>query len=171
MTTGYPASGPVLVLVLSSPMDGTPGEILGELSGSYLHLAPRELNSALRENWPLMHGPLYHYDSATLIALFKQAGYVCDRPALSAAELTVYRGEPVASTQPGISWTTDRDVAMTYARGYGTVGRVQVVRAIAPAGAVLARFSHEDEVVVEPALLRDVEVLGYLPQFKLALGM
>jgi hypothetical protein len=34
----------------------------------------------------------------------------------------------------------------------------------------LARFTFEDEVVVDPGLLKNVDVRGYRPQFKLELG-
>lgn len=87
--------------------------------------------------------------------------------ACPSADLAVYRGEPIAGEQRGISWTTDCQMAMTYARGYSTIGAVQVVKATAPVASVLARFTYEDEVVVEPALLTHVEVLGHLPHFKL----
>ena len=42
-----------------------------------------------------------------------------------------------------------------------------MLQAAAPVAAVLAQFTFEDEVVVEPELLTDVEVLGYRPHLKL----
>lgn len=145
----------------------TPSETLADLVSGGLQLDPRELNAMLRDSWPLMHGPLYRYDTAALLALFRRAGYVSDGVACPSAELTVYRGELVASEQRGISWTTDFQMADTYAKGYSTEGNAQVLHAAAPVAAVLAQFTFEGEVVVEPELLMDVEVLGYRPHFKL----
>lgn len=151
-------------------MNRTPDETLADLVNSGMKIDPHEVNAALREVWPRMHGPLYHHDTATLIGLFKRAGYVSDGPAYPSADLTVYRGEPVVSGQQGISWTTDFRVADTYAKGYSTDGHAQVLQASAPTVAVLARFAFEDEVVVEPELLTDVKILGYRPHFKPPLG-
>jgi hypothetical protein len=103
------------------------------------------------------------------VELFKRAGYVTDGVPVPAASLTVYRGEPVSAQSMGISWTTDQQIAMTYAQGYSTASAVRVVQATAPPGCVLARFTYEDEVVVEPGLVTDVAVQGYLPHFKLTL--
>jgi hypothetical protein len=141
---------------------------LAELVNGGLELDPRELNGKLQTVWPLMHGPLFRHNTSTLLALFKRAGYVSDCVAYPADHLIVYRGEPVACGQPGISWTTDFQVARRYAQGYSTMGKVQVLQATAPPMSVLARFKHEDEVVVEPDLLEDIEVKGYLPHFKLS---
>ncbi len=112
---------------------------------------------------------MYRHDQAALLALFRRAGYVSDGVAYPSAELTVYRGEP-ESGQRGISWTTDFQVADTYAKGYSTGGNAQVLQATAPVASVLARFAFEDEVVVQPELLTDVKALGYRPHFKLSLG-
>lgn len=135
-----------------------------------LEVDPGELNSVLQEVWPLLHGSLFRYDTATLLALFRRAGYVSDGPPSPEDDLTVYRGQPVAGGQRGISWTTDVQVARTYAQRYSTVGDVQVLQATASVASVLARFTNEDEVVVEPELLTDVAVKGYMPHFKLSLG-
>jgi hypothetical protein len=148
----------------------TPTETLAHLVSGGLELDRGELNSILRTAWPQMHGPLFHHDTAVLLALFRQAGYVSDGPAYPSHALTIYRGEPVASEQPGISWTTTYQVALTYARGYSTIGDVRLRQATAPVTSVLARFLFEDEVVVDPGLLEDVAVKGYIPHFKLSLG-
>jgi hypothetical protein len=117
-----------------------------------------------------MRGPLLRHDTAALLALFKRAGYVSDGVPYPTDDLRVYRGEPTASAQPGISWTTGFQVARTYAQGYSTIGDVQLLQATAPVASVLARFTFEDEVVVDPGLLEDVAVKGYIPHFKLSLG-
>jgi hypothetical protein len=147
-----------------------PAETLADLVSGDLRLDPRKLNAVLRDIWPLMHGPLYRYDSSALLTLFRRAGYVSDGVAYPSAELTVYRGEPADSRQQGISWTTDRQVADTYAKGYSTIGDARVLQATAPIASVLAQFTHEAEVVVEPKLLTDVKLLGRRPHFKLSLG-
>jgi hypothetical protein len=139
---------------------------MADLVKGGLELDPQELNGILQAVWPLMHGPLYQHDTATLLALFRRAGYVSDGVACPTTDLTVYRGEPVASGQRGISWTTDFHVARTYAQGYSTIGNVRVFQATAPMASVLARFTYQDEMVVEPELLTDVDVLGYIPHFK-----
>lgn len=117
-------------------MNRTPAETLAHLVIGGMQLGPSELNGILREVWPLMHGSLYRYDTATLPALFKRAGYVSDGVALPTFDLKVYRGEPVASGQQGMSWTTDYQVADKYAKGYSTDGHAQVVQAIAPVASV-----------------------------------
>jgi len=148
----------------------TPAETLANLVATGRQLPPADLNALLRDTWPLMHGPLYHYDTATMLALFKRAGYVSDGVAYPSAELTIYRGEPVSATQPGVSWTTDRQVATKYANGYSTVGHARVRQATAPVEAVLAQFTYEDEVVVDPGLLKNVTVLGYRRHFTLPIS-
>jgi hypothetical protein len=150
-------------------MNRTPSETLDDLVDSGLQFPPEELNVILRTVWPLLHGPLYRHDVATLLALFRRAGYVSDGLPYPDGDLIVYRGEPTSTEHLGISWTTDRQVAVTYVQGYSTIGAVRVVQAAAPVESVLARFNFEDEIVVEPELLKDVEVLGYMPQFKLSM--
>ena len=98
-------------------MNRTPSETLADLVSGGLQLDSQELNTMLRDSWPLMHGPLYRYDTATLLALFRRAGYVSDGVAYPSAELTVYRGELVASEQRGISWTTDLQMARYVRKG------------------------------------------------------
>lgn len=151
-------------------MNRTPDEILADLVKVGMGLDPHEVNAALREVWPQMHGPLHRYDQATLLGLFRHAGYVSDGPAFPGTDLAVYRGEPVASGQQGISWTSDLQVADKYAKGYSTSGHAQVLQAVAPVASVVARFTYEDEVVVEPGLLAGVKVLGHRRHFTLSLG-
>jgi hypothetical protein len=118
-----------------------------------------------------LHGPLYRHGSASVLALFRRAGYISDGVARPVASLTVYRGEPTDNGQPGIAWTTDREVAVKYARDYSTIGDVQVRQATVPPGSVLARFTFESEVVVDPALLADTRVIGRMPHFKLTMRL
>jgi hypothetical protein len=60
-----------------------------------------------------------------------------------------------------------RSLARRYAQGYATAGRTEVVQAIAPPAAILARFAQDTEVVVAPELLNNVENIGYIPHFTL----
>lgn len=108
-------------------MNRNPAETLDDLVRRGLGLDPRDLNMVLKAVWQLMHGPLFRHGAATLVTLFMRAGYVSDGGAYPAGDLTVYRGEPVASEEQGVSWTTDFQVVRTYARGYSTTGPVQVL--------------------------------------------
>ena len=144
-------------------MDMHPQEALVELLHSGSQLPPSELNATLRTIWPQLRAPQRSHDGAALVALFRRAGYVSDGIPQPNTELTVYRGELVNSHESGISWTTDAQVATQYARGYSTVGNTQVVQAVAPPVAVLARFSQEAEAVVDPSLLKEHKKLGYIP--------
>ena len=51
-------------------------------------------------------------------------------------------------------------------REYSTIGHAQVLQATALAASVLARFTYEDEMVVAPELLTDVDTLGDISHFK-----
>jgi hypothetical protein len=118
----------------SPAVDRTHRESLAYLLSSSEQLPPRRLNAALREIWPRLHGPLHQNDPTAMVNLFKRAGYVTDGVLSPTASLTVYRGEPVSGQSTGISWTTDRQTAMTYARGYSTVSAARVIQAVASPG-------------------------------------
>jgi len=148
-------------------MNKTPDEELAELLTSGSQLQPSKLNARLRAVWPLLHAPQRKHDGATLVDLFRQAGYVSDGMAATDSALTVYRGELVAEAEPGISWSAEFQIARSYAQRYSTVGHTRVLQATAPPTAVLARFNQEAEVVVEPELLDDIKNLGYIHHFKL----
>jgi hypothetical protein len=150
-------------------MAETPDETLKELLSSGSQLPPSELNARLRLLWPLLHGPQRNHDATALVALLRHAGYVSDGLPFPNGDLTVYRGELVSSREPGISWTTDAEVAKQYARGYATAGNTRVLQATAQSAAILARFNQEAEVVVAPELLSSLENLGGFPHFKLPL--
>ena len=124
-----------------------------------------DVNTALRQTWPELHGPRRHWDTARLVALFRHAGYVSDGPLRPHAGLMVYRGELAGSPDPGISWSTDKAVAVKFAQGWASAGLTVVWQAVAPPDSVLARFGLEDEVVVQPDLLADVASLGGFEHF------
>lgn len=142
-----------------------PDERLCQLVTGWHDLAPPEVASELVQVWPLAHAPLHRFDSAELVAMFSFAGYVSDRALRPVEPLTVYRGE-LATSRPGMSWTADQAVALTYATGYRTVGSTRLVRASIPPGAILARFESDDEVVVDPAALTEVTIVSSFAQWE-----
>jgi len=145
----------------------TPAQILAELLEAGSQQSALQVNTVLQSIWPELHAPQRSHRGTELVALFQRAGYVSDSIPQPDTEITVYRGQLVNVHEPGISWTTDFQVAKRYAQGYATVGDAQVAQAIAPPAAVLGRFAPDAEVVVIPALLRSVETVGYIPQFTL----
>lgn len=145
----------------------TPEQSLAELLKDSPRRQPFEMNAPLQAIWSQLHAPQRSHAGAELVALFQRAGYVSDGIPQPDTEITVYRGELVQAHEPGISWTTDLQIATQYARNYATVGPTQVLQAVAPPMAVLARFTQDAEVVVVPALIRDAEPLGYIPHFTL----
>lgn len=136
--------------------------------GSALPVA--ELSATLRVIWPNLRAPQRTKPGSELVALFRRAGYVSDGPPDPAEPVTVYRGELVGRSDPGISWTADLQIARRYAQGYATLGHTRVMLAIAPPAAILARFQHDAEVVVAPELLTGAACLGYIPHFRLPLS-
>ena len=72
--------------------------------------------------------------------------------------LTVFRGDSLESRGRGMSWTSYRECAASFAEdGRASVGiRAGIFRAVIPSRAVLAIFgdSREQEIVVNPHMLR-----------------
>jgi hypothetical protein len=148
-------------------MPMTPEQSLAELlRGDPRRDAP-EMNAILRSIWSQLHAPQHSHAAIELVALFQRAGYVSDGIPQPDTEIVVYRGELISTHEPGISWTTDFQIAKRYARNYATVGTTQVLQGTAPPAAVLAQFAREAEVVVVPALIRDTKSLGYVPHLTL----
>jgi hypothetical protein len=150
-----------------SPGNMTPEQTLAELLEDGSYYSATEANATLRAIWAQLHAPQRRHSAAELVTLFRRAGYVSDGILSPSSAVTIYRGELLRSAEAGISWTADPQIARKYAQGYATVGATRFVRAIAPPEAVLARFNQEEEVVVDPDLLRNVEELGRLPYFVL----
>lgn len=148
-------------------MNMTPEQALAELLEAGSQRPASEVNAILRSIWPQLHAPQRSHSGTGLVALFQRAGYVSDGIPQPDTAIKVYRGELVEAHEPGISWTADFEIAKRYAQGYATVGHTQVVQAIAPPAAVLARFSQDAEVVVAPELLNNVENVGYIRHFTL----
>jgi hypothetical protein len=82
----------------------TAAEVLAELAVNGLQLPPAELRAKLMMIWPLQHGPLHHYRAATLIALFKRAGYVSDGPLYPDESLIIYRGQIAGAASIATLW-------------------------------------------------------------------
>ena len=144
-----------------------PAEALAELVSRGPAGEPGDVNAVLASTWPLLHAPHRYYDAAVLVALFRRAGYVSDGPTWTAGDLTVYRGELDGSAEMGMAWTTDRATAIGYMQRYASAGPTVTWRATAGPESVLARFSAEDEVVVQPELLVNVMRIAELPHFVL----
>ncbi len=148
-------------------MSPTPEQDFARLLRTGSVLSAAELNASLRLIWPSLRAPQRTYPASDLVALFRRAGYVSDGLPEPAQALLVYRGELTGNADPGISWTTDPQIARRYAQGYATVGDTRVMRAAAPRDTILARFQHDAEVVLVPELLMDAECLGFIPHFQL----
>ena len=147
----------------------TPDQELEWLLSASSVVPVAKLNASLGVVWPNLRAPQRTHTEADLIALFRRTGYVSDGPPKPTEALTVYRGELAGERDPGISWTVELQIARRYAQGYATVGDTRVMQATAPPAAVLARFHHDDEVVVAPELLTDAMCLGYIRYLKLPL--
>jgi transposase InsO family protein len=146
----------------------TPAQVLAELVSASQSSPPEEVRAVLADIWPRLHAPLRHYGTPALVALFRRAGYLTENAPMPGTGLVIYRGEPAYVSSPGIAWSADHAVAADYARRYSTAGPTRVLRATAPPSAVLARFAHnDDEVVVQPDLLKDVGNIASLPHFTL----
>jgi hypothetical protein len=120
----------------------------------------------LRDRWPLLHGPLRSVPAATIVALFRSVGFITDGPPRPESKFVVWRGAPTADAAQGVSWSATRERAAWYARGYTTEGETCLWQATCPAGTALARFTTNDEVVVDPALLVNVTVDTRYPRFE-----
>lgn len=96
---------------------------------------------------------------AAWVAALRAEGYTMDgTPAERPTEsLTLYRGAP-PSRKTGISWTTDRAVAMRWATSEGQLNPVQRIWIIdeCPSSALLAAWGgrHEAEVIVDTTGLK-----------------
>jgi hypothetical protein len=104
----------------------------------------------------------------TLVKMFKRYGFLTDddedakHPICRPTEpLTIYRGVHRASDARGLSWTLDLSRARWFAMRFSRNLRGLTYKAVIPPEGVLARFDgrNESEVVVDPKLLQNVELL------------
>lgn len=109
--------------------------------------------------WTSSKNPLLYLSTTDWIKVFRSVRYE-----VPSSAWRVWRGADHPYV-PGMSWTTRRDVALTFAErqaGYGNTAAV--FAATAPVGAVLAVFEEaslageEAEVVVNPEMLLDLTV-------------
>jgi hypothetical protein len=121
-----------------------------------------ELRDILREHWTRCDAP--GETTEALRALFQRAGYVSDTDDRLTGELTIYRGTFGDDPSGGLSWTLDESKAQWFAaRGARGVPRERststVWRAKVDAADLLGYFTerNEDEVVVDPACLRELK--------------
>jgi hypothetical protein len=120
-----------------------------------------KLRDILREHWTRCDAP--GDTTEYLLALFQRAGYVSDTDDRLTGELTIYRGTFGDDPSRGLSWTLDESKARWFAsRGARGVPRDRstqtVWRATVDAADLLGYFTgrDEDEVVVDPACLREL---------------
>lgn len=96
-----------------------------------------------------------------LVDALRRLGYLSDGPEQPAAPLTLYRGQ-TAGAPPGMSWSTDREQAATFA-AHDINALLGAKRAILAAeavpSAVLARFRWQSEALVDPDGLEDVRAV------------
>jgi hypothetical protein len=99
--------------------------------------------------------------------MLREAGYLSDEEGAlpPASPLVVFRGQPAVQNPPGLSWSTNQRVAHRYGRDWSTKDVAVTLRATAPVIAVLARFSREDEVVVDSAEVINVQATVRWPHY------
>ncbi len=118
-------------------------------------LTPDELNRVLAWHWNREDSPT-RFGIQSLVSLFRFAGFVADREgtARPTGPLTIYRGG-ASSTPLGLSWTTDREQALKFARRSSRKTAV-VITAVVQAEHILAilKARQESEIVVDPAGLK-----------------
>lgn len=144
------------------------------------------LRELLPDAWSLANAPLAYVDSESLVTVFEMAGFISDEDGgeKPTEPLTVYRGAH-PSFRDGLAWTTSEERAWFFACNYPDTLRTRmwidhqvsgspapalgnpdegfhVYRATVLPWGVLARFDgrKEEEVVVNPDALHDIEDLG-----------
>lgn len=143
-------------------------EAFGNLLDTWTGLEPAAVNAKLRELWPELIGPLKREQGAEIVPMFRHAGFVSDcAPPYS--PVAVFRGELEGTGAHGVSWSSDRKVAMHYAGAWSPAGDALVLMARAPVAAILARFEKDYEVVVDPSELLEVRPVLRMPHWQYAL--
>jgi len=135
-------------------------------------MTTEELRGVLQEAWNVIEAWSTPEWNEVKLAWLRETGYVSDSSRKFSGELTVYRGNLGEPEPAGLSWTLSRDKARHFAlvaassRGsflgmHGGQPVPTVWRATVASSDVLGYFVSrgEDEVVVDPATLRDVEAV------------
>ena len=114
-----------------------------------------DLVAMLTEAWPLVEFPCSDGRLEEHVELFRAAGYVTDGPPRFEKPTYIFRG----GDAEGMSWTLSWVTAVFFANRFNEDLPLHV--ALAPEAAVLARFESrgEDEVVVDPFLLEEIQEL------------
>jgi hypothetical protein len=143
--------------------------VLVEISA---RVSDEELPALLMRQWPAVDGS--GHVKHEILALFQRAGYVNDTGRRLEGRLTVYRGNLGEDPRLGISWTLSRARARFFALHWTWRGPVlglrrpdggepvpTVWRGSVEASEVLGYFGsrRESEVVLDPAMVRDVAVV------------
>jgi hypothetical protein len=131
-----------------------------------------ELRAVLQEWWTVIEAWSTPEWNEVKLGWLRETGYVSDSRRSLTGDLTVYRGNLGEPEPAGISWTLSRAKARRFAlvaassRGaflgmHGDHRTPTVWRATVESSEVLGYFASrgEEEVVVDPTTLRDVEVV------------
>lgn len=141
------------------------------LMANYRDLPADEVRATICATWSHTSWPALTNRYEDLLDLFRWCWYTTDdSEELPREDLTIYRAETTdtfntdGAPDLGVLWTTDPDVATLYAVEYSVKSDAVVMVAHAPRRAVLARFTFESEVVVEPSMLTTVQVFTTVPR-------
>lgn len=123
-----------------------------------------QLVEALADVWTMSHAPFFQLAPARWGQLFKLAGYVTDEANIMRplGPSTIYRGAVMADRGRGMSWTSDPEVARTFAERHAFFTQTEnkdkgvVFQLVVPPPHVLGCFGsrNEAEVIVNPWWLR-----------------
>ncbi len=124
---------------------------------------PEQLQQLIRPWWTLIEFP-GNLGTGRMVDLFQAAGFVSDQDDVTAPTevLTVYRGVQGYGSPRGLSWTTDLDKAVWFARRWPYLPLGTVWAAEVPPKHVLGMFHgrEEAEVVVNPRGLRNLRAVA-----------
>jgi len=146
---------------------------LREWRGRY-KMTTAELRAVLQDEWTSIEAWSTPQWNKVKLAWLRETGYVSDSDRELAGELTIYRGNLGEPEPAGMSWTLSRELVRRFAliaassRGaflgmHGELTAPTVWSATVDSSDVLGYFvdRDEDEVVVDPATLRNVEMIEH----------
>lgn len=117
----------------------------------------------LADVWRDTEFPMRHHDLEELLEIYRDVGFHHDyeeeEPDLS-GPVQIFRGVANEEDWEGMSWTTSRKVALKFAKRWSHYGPGFVFSAVVHPDDILAlyRGRGEDEVIVDPAQLEQVEI-------------
>lgn len=127
----------------------------------YLWSRPALLGKLLVALWTDCEAPERVIYPRVWVAMFRHAGIVGDARSTAPSEpLTIYRG-CTADGLRAMGWTTDVKMARTFAaERHGTTARVYRAEISKVGVLALLDQGNENEVIIDPAYLGDVEVVA-----------